>query len=64
MVGPERVELAAEMGMASGLAPHLPPDLLEGAENCVTWADALQIAVGRLGFRALGGQALVRPEVG
>jgi hypothetical protein len=50
--------------MASGLAPHLPPDLLEGAENCVTWADALQIAVGRLRFRALGGQALVRPEVG
>ena len=32
--------------------------------TCVTWADALRIAVGRFRVRALGGQVLVGPEVG
>jgi putative transposase len=33
-------------------------------KTCVTWADALQIAVGATRVRTSGGQVLVRPEVG
>lgn len=36
----------------------------EGAENCVTWADALRKAVGPAPRSGLGGRVVVHPEVG
>jgi hypothetical protein len=42
----------------------LPGLALWVPKTCVTWADALQIAVGATRIRTSGGQVLVRPEVG